>query len=434
MYHWRHDVKCYTFWVSTLVNESLEIETTGMDLLDETVAEEHATELITEPSTEPSTELSMEDSATALSEVNSNEVEQNLNAISETVEVEELAIESDEKTLESDVIELKSEDLADIRATMTNESEDVVAKESQKETTESVVELVEDTDAVEDIENDAVALSESETDKVSVSQEELEVSVDALPENNIDPEASDEIEMLNAEASTDEDAEVSVDALSEDVNDSEESDDTEIVGTPEAKASQEEIDDDTVEDAVASEVEEDNKPSRSRALLLTSLLSTTKPISIKELKKVLKISEKAILAAIADLKTTLYEQDLGLMMEEVAGGYRVIIQPALYADLAELISPPPLPQLSSAALETLAIISYKQPITRGELEAARGTGCSSTLDTLQERDLIKIVGQKDVVGKPLLYGTTERFLLEFGLKSLEDLPPLDEKPTEFLRS
>ncbi|MEJ2666441.1 MAG: SMC-Scp complex subunit ScpB, partial [Deinococcales bacterium] len=93
----------------------------------------------------------------------------------------------------------------------------------------------------------------------------------------------------------------------------------------------------------------------------------------------------------------------------------------------------PLPQLSNAALETLALIAYRQPVTRGELEAARGASCASTLDTLQERELVKVVGRREVVGRPLLYGTTERFLLEFGLRSLLELPDLDGQPEGFLR-
>ena len=137
--------------------------------------------------------------------------------------------------------------------------------------------------------------------------------------------------------------------------------------------------------------------------------------------------------AVTDLRGTLRSAHLGLVLEEVAGGYRLIVDPVLTPDLAALLSPPPLPQLSAAALETLALVAYQQPITRGELEAARGSSCASTLETLQERELIKVLGRKDVIGRPLLYGTTGRFLLEFGLRSLDDLPPLEDAPTDFLR-
>lgn len=173
---------------------------------------------------------------------------------------------------------------------------------------------------------------------------------------------------------------------------------------------------------------------RQRALLCAGLLSAGRPLSALELKKLLGLgTEEALDELIRDLRESLQGAHLGLVLEEVAGGYRLIVDPVLTPDLSALLAPPPLPQLSSAALETLALIAYGQPITRGELEASRGSSCASTLETLQERELVKVVGRKDVIGKPLLYATTERFLLEFGLKSLADLPPLSELPTDFLR-
>ncbi len=171
-----------------------------------------------------------------------------------------------------------------------------------------------------------------------------------------------------------------------------------------------------------------------RALLCAGLLSAGRPLSARELSGLLGLTaEDDLRRAVDDLRRSLQETHLGLVLEEVAGGYRLIVDPVLTPDLSALLSPPPLPQLSGAALETLALVAYQQPITRGELEAARGSSCASTLETLQERELIKVVGRKEVVGKPLLYATTKRFLLEFGLKSLAELPPLGETPTDFLR-
>ena len=173
---------------------------------------------------------------------------------------------------------------------------------------------------------------------------------------------------------------------------------------------------------------------RRRALLCAGLLGAGRPLTPRELTTLLGLTAPAeVEKAVNDLREGLREAHLGLVLEEVAGGYRLIVDPVLTPDLAALLSPPPLPQLSAAALETLALIAYQQPITRGELEAARGSSCASTLETLQERELIKVVGRKDVIGRPLLYGTTDRFLLEFGLKSLADLPPLEDAPTDFLR-
>ena len=173
--------------------------------------------------------------------------------------------------------------------------------------------------------------------------------------------------------------------------------------------------------------------SRRRALLCAALLGAGRPLGPRELTGLLGVTKDELQGVIGDLRRSLGAAHLGLVLEEVAGGWRLLVDPALTSDLAALLSPPPLPQLSAAALETLALVAYQQPVTRGELEAARGNSCASTLETLQERELVKVVGRKDVVGRPLLYGTTGRFLLEFGLRSLADLPPLGEAPTDFLR-
>ncbi len=148
---------------------------------------------------------------------------------------------------------------------------------------------------------------------------------------------------------------------------------------------------------------------------------------MRELKTLLGVSEEAVGREVEALQETLQEARLGIEVEQVAGGYRLVVESNLMPALSALLSPAPLPALSQAALETLALVAYHQPVTRGELEAARGASCTSTLETLQERELIKVVGQKEVVGRPLLYATTGRFLLEFGLRSLDDLPPVGEQ-------
>lgn len=173
--------------------------------------------------------------------------------------------------------------------------------------------------------------------------------------------------------------------------------------------------------------------SETRALLCAALLAADRPLPLREIKNLLGISDLAATREIDALHGFLNESGLGIEVENVAGGYRLVVAPRLVPALSTLLSPSPLPQLSNAALETLALIAYHQPVTRGELEAARGASCASTLDTLQERELIKVVGQKEVVGRPLLYATTARFLLDFGLASLKDLPPVEEQATGFLR-
>lgn len=172
----------------------------------------------------------------------------------------------------------------------------------------------------------------------------------------------------------------------------------------------------------------------SRALLCAALLAHDRPLTTRELKGLLGVSEEAVAREVQSLQEALTEAGLGLTVDHVAGGYRLVVEPSLLPALSGLLSPPPLPALSNAALETLALVAYHQPVTRGELEAARGASCTSTLETLQERELVKVVGQREVVGRPLLYATTEKFLIEFGLRSLDDLPKVDEDDTaNFLR-
>lgn len=161
-----------------------------------------------------------------------------------------------------------------------------------------------------------------------------------------------------------------------------------------------------------------------RAPLCAALLAAGRPVPAKDLQRLLEVSPEGLERALKDLDRTLSEASLGLEVEAVAGGYRLVVASAVAPQLASLLAPPPLPNLSAAALETLALVAYHQPVTRGELEAARGANCDSTVDTLMERELVKVVGRKEVIGRPLLFATTDRFLMEFGLLSLADLPTL----------
>lgn len=167
--------------------------------------------------------------------------------------------------------------------------------------------------------------------------------------------------------------------------------------------------------------------TRDRAVVFAALVASGEPLKRGEVATLLGGSTEAAERTVAGLQRLLAEHRLGVSIEEVAGGYRLVVEDGLVPALAEVLGPRPSPALSTAAVETLALIAYRQPITRGELEAARGANCASVLETLQERELVKVVGHRDVIGRPMLYGTTERFLIDFGLRSLDDLPPLDEE-------
>ncbi len=116
----------------------------------------------------------------------------------------------------------------------------------------------------------------------------------------------------------------------------------------------------------------------------------------------------------------------GLILREVAGGFRIGTAPDLSGWVAKLKGVVRPPRLSPPALETMAVIAYRQPISRAEVEAVRGVDCSGTLDTLVERGIIRITGRSEAPGRPILYGTTPLFLEHFGLKDLEELPNSEE--------
>ena len=116
----------------------------------------------------------------------------------------------------------------------------------------------------------------------------------------------------------------------------------------------------------------------------------------------------------------------GVRIEEVAGGLRLVTRPELHGYLRRLFDAAGRNRLSMAALETLAIVAYRQPITGPEIQELRGVNSSGVLKTLLERRLIRIAGRKLVVGKPFLYATTREFLVHFGLPKISDLPPLEE--------
>ena len=117
-----------------------------------------------------------------------------------------------------------------------------------------------------------------------------------------------------------------------------------------------------------------------------------------------------------------YERPGGLQLAQVAGGYQITTRPELHEWVRRLFHERSAQKLSVAALETLSVMAYRQPVTAAEITEIRGVNASGVLSTLLERHLVKIVGRKNVVGRPFLYGTTKEFLMRFGLKDLTDLP------------
>jgi segregation and condensation protein B len=133
-----------------------------------------------------------------------------------------------------------------------------------------------------------------------------------------------------------------------------------------------------------------------------------------------------VLAALEALKQDYEQPGGGCRWSEVAGGYQITTRPELHDWVRRLFHERTTQKLSVASLETLSVVAYKQPVTAAEIGEIRGVNTSGVLSTLLERHLIKIVGRKNVVGRPFLYGTTKEFLIRFGLKDVNDLPKVED--------
>jgi segregation and condensation protein B len=157
------------------------------------------------------------------------------------------------------------------------------------------------------------------------------------------------------------------------------------------------------------------------------LFSCDEPLTLAKMKDVFPDAKPEDLKeALAKLKAEYDESGRGFSLEEIAGGWQVLTRPQHADTISRLKKAKADRKLSSAALETLAIIAYKQPIKRVDLEAIRGAASGELIRALMERNLVKIAGREDVPGAPLQYGTTKDFLDTFGLNALEDLPRPEE--------
>jgi segregation and condensation protein B len=156
------------------------------------------------------------------------------------------------------------------------------------------------------------------------------------------------------------------------------------------------------------------------------IFAQPEPVSIETLKAVIVDSSTDEIRSVIDELAHEYEQrNRGFVLAQVAGGYQFRSLPSVAPWILEMKKVKP-SRLSRAALEVLTIIAYNQPVTRGGIEQIRGVESGATVRNLIERDLVTVVGRKDVPGRPLLYGTSKRFLEVFGLPDLASLPPLPE--------
>jgi segregation and condensation protein B len=163
-----------------------------------------------------------------------------------------------------------------------------------------------------------------------------------------------------------------------------------------------------------------------KSVLEAFLFLSGEVITVSTLKDVLGLPESELKRLMADLMTEFRERNAGLLVVEIANGYQMVTNPGYAEWIKKFRSMHTSSRLSMPALETLAIIAYKQPIIKAEIEQIRGVNSDSAIRTLYEKRLIKIMGRKEAPGRPFLYGTTREFLQYFGLKDLTELPTLKD--------
>ncbi len=179
-----------------------------------------------------------------------------------------------------------------------------------------------------------------------------------------------------------------------------------------------------------------------KSLVEAILFAAAKPLSLKEIKAILaepaesesselarafrNTKEAEIAAEVQELKVGYTQAGCSFQIQEVAGAFQLITQPQFAPWLRKLFEEHRSNRLSRAALETLAIIAYRQPITRADIESVRGVMVDGVMQTLLERGLVALTGRAEIAGRPMLYGTTRLFLEHFGLNDLNELPAVEE--------
>ena len=154
------------------------------------------------------------------------------------------------------------------------------------------------------------------------------------------------------------------------------------------------------------------------------------PVRVDDLAKALNLDVKTVRKALTDLRDEYDFGQRGFCLRLFGEHVQLATRPLYAGDVVRLLQPVQKQSLSQAIMETLAVIAYRQPVTKAEVEAVRGVKCDYSVQSLAGKGLIAEVGRKDAVGRPILYGTTDKFLQHFGLSSLEDLPPLPDAVPE----
>ena len=179
-------------------------------------------------------------------------------------------------------------------------------------------------------------------------------------------------------------------------------------------------------DAEAAENPEKRSLTKLVALVEALIFVAEEPVTTKLLAEVLEEDKDSINAAIDGLKYEYESRESGLQVREVAGGWQITTRTEFHEEIRKFLKTRPSAKLSLASLETLAVIAYKQPVTVPEILEIRGVQSASAIKTLLDKRLIVAKGRKETVGRPMMYGTSKDFLLQFGLKDLSELPSIED--------
>ncbi len=172
---------------------------------------------------------------------------------------------------------------------------------------------------------------------------------------------------------------------------------------------------------------ENKSPDEVKRIVEALLFAVQEPISVRKISEIVEGTEaKEIREVIQQLREEYDTHDMVFQIEEIANGFQLLSRPEYHEWISKIRKKSSESKLSQQALETLSIIAYKQPIIRADIEAIRGVQSGQMIRTLVEKSLVKITGRDEVLGRPLLYGTTTKFLDHFGLKSIKDLPKVED--------
>ena len=175
---------------------------------------------------------------------------------------------------------------------------------------------------------------------------------------------------------------------------------------------------------------EDAREGNLKGRIEAVLYVAGEPILTDELARALNVTRKELDAALKELRDEYDFQQRGWILRIFGSHVQLATRPLYAEDVVRLLQPAQRQSLSQAIMETLAVVAYRQPVTKAEIEQIRGVKCDYSVQSLTNKGLIREVGRKDTVGHPILYGTTDKFLDHFGISSLEDLPPLPEPAAE----